>query len=94
MNLTGVTYVLDEPTIGLHPADDNMLIGALKSLRDSGNTVLLVEHDEAALKASDWIVELGPEAGENGGKLIFNGTVADCMKSKESRAGMYLSGRA
>lgn len=94
MNLTGVTYVLDEPTIGLHPADDNMLIGALKSLRDSGNTVLLVEHDEAALKASDWIVELGPEAGENGGRLVFNGTVADCMKSKESRTGMYLSGRA
>ena len=71
-----------------------MLIGALKSLRDSGNTVLLVEHDEAALKASDWIVELGPEAGENGGRLVFNGTVADCMKSKESRTGMYLSGRA
>ena len=94
MNLTGVTYVLDEPTIGLHPSDDDMLIGALKSLRDGGNSVLLVEHDEAALRAADWIVELGPEAGENGGKLVFNGTVADCEKSKTSRTGMYLSGRA
>lgn len=94
MNLTGVTYVLDEPTIGLHPADDDMLIGALRSLRDGGNTVLLVEHDEAALKAADWIVELGPEAGENGGRLVFNGTAEECAKSQTSRTGMYLSGRA
>ncbi|MBQ6534494.1 MAG: excinuclease ABC subunit A, partial [Opitutales bacterium] len=94
MNLTGVTYVLDEPTIGLHPSDDAMLINALRGLRDKGNSVLLVEHDEAALRASDWIVELGPEAGEAGGKLVFNGTLEDCMKSKESRTGMYLSGRA
>lgn len=94
MNLTGVTYVLDEPTIGLHPADDDMLIGALRSLRDGGNTVLLVEHDEAALRAADWIVELGPEAGENGGRLVFNGTAEECARSKTSRTGMYLSGRA
>ncbi len=94
MNLTGVTYVLDEPTIGLHPSDDAMLIGALRSLKDKGNSVLLVEHDEAALRASDWVVELGPEAGEAGGKLVFNGTLEDCLKSKESRTGMYLSGRA
>lgn len=94
MNLTGVTYVLDEPTIGLHPSDDSMLIGALKTLRDKGNSVLLVEHDEAALRASEWIVELGPEAGENGGRLVFNGSIEDCLKSDVSRTGMYLSGRA
>ena len=93
MDLTGVTYVLDEPTIGLHPSDDDMLISALKKLKDKGNTVLLVEHDEAALKASDWVVELGPEAGEAGGRLVFNGSLEDCMKSKTSRTGMYLSGR-
>ena len=94
MDLTGVTYVLDEPTIGLHPADNAMLIAALKSLRDKGNSVLLVEHDESALKASDWIVELGPEAGERGGRLVFNGSVQDCIKSSDSRTGAYLSGRA
>lgn len=94
MDLTGVTYVLDEPTIGLHPSDDAMLIGALKTLKDRGNSVLLVEHDEAALRAADWVVELGPEAGEKGGELTFNGTLADCLKSKTSHTGMYLSGRA
>lgn len=94
MDLTGVTYVLDEPTIGLHPSDDAMLIGALKTLKDRGNSVLLVEHDEAALRAADWVVELGPEAGEKGGELTFNGNLADCLKSKTSRTGMYLSGRA
>lgn len=94
MNLTGVTYVLDEPTIGLHPSDDDMLIGALKNLKSKGNSVLLVEHDESALRASDWVVELGPQAGEHGGELMFNGTLADCMKSDKSRTGMYLSGRA
>ena len=94
MDLTGVTYVLDEPTIGLHPSDDAMLIGALKTLKERGNSVLLVEHDEAALRAADWVVELGPEAGEKGGELTFNGTLADCLKSKTSRTGMYLSGRA
>jgi len=93
MDLTGVTYVLDEPTIGLHPSDDKMLIDALKRLKNKGNSVLLVEHDEAALRASDWIVELGPEAGENGGKLVFNGSIEDCLKSDISRTGMYLSGR-
>lgn len=71
-----------------------MLIGALKTLRDKGNSVLLVEHDEAALRASEWIVELGPEAGENGGRLVFNGSIEDCLKSDVSRTGMYLSGRA
>lgn len=66
MDLTGVTYVLDEPTIGLHPSDDAMLIGALKTLKDRGNSVLLVEHDEAALRAADWVVELGPRSGRKG----------------------------
>ena len=94
MNLTGVTYVLDEPTIGLHPSDDAMLIGALQDLNDKGNSVLVVEHDEATLRASDWVVELGPQAGEHGGELIFNGSLADCLKSDKSRTGMYLSGRA
>lgn len=94
MDLTGVTYVLDEPTIGLHKSDNFRLINAIKKLKERGNTVLLVEHDEDALNAADWIVELGPEAGENGGKLVFNGSVADCKKSSVSRTGMYLSGRA
>lgn len=94
MDLTGVTYVLDEPTIGLHKSDNFRLINAIKKLKARGNTVLLVEHDEDALAAADWIVELGPEAGEKGGNLIFNGSVEDCLKSDVSRTGMYLSGRA
>ena len=94
MDLTGVTYVLDEPTIGLHPSDDKMLIDALGCLKSKGNTVLLVEHDEAALRACDWVVELGPEAGERGGNLVFNGSIEDCMKSPDSRTGLYLSHRA
>lgn len=94
MELTGVTYVLDEPTIGLHKSDNFRLINAIEKLKSRGNTVLLVEHDEDALNASDWIVELGPEAGEKGGELIFNGSIEECKKSKVSRSGMYLSGRA
>lgn len=93
MELTGVTYVLDEPTIGLHPSDDKLLIDALKLLKNRGNSVLLVEHDEAAILASDWVVELGPEAGELGGKVMFNGSIGDCKKSDVSRTGMYLTGR-
>ena len=94
MDLTGVTYVLDEPTIGLHKSDNFRLINAIRTLKDRGNSVLLVEHDEDALNAADWIVELGPEAGENGGELVFNGSVEDCKKSDISRTGLYLSGRA
>ncbi len=93
MDLTGVTYVLDEPTIGLHKSDNFRLINAIQTLKQRGNTVLLVEHDEDALNAADWIVELGPEAGEKGGQLIFNGDVEECKKSEISRTGMYLSGR-
>ncbi len=94
MDLTGVTYVLDEPTIGLHKSDNFRLINAIHKLKSRGNTVLLVEHDEDALNASDWIVELGPEAGEKGGKLMFNGSVQECKSSNVSRTGLYLSGRA
>lgn len=94
MDLTGVTYVLDEPTIGLSKVDNFRLINAIKTLKNRGNSVLLVEHDEDALKAADWVVELGPEAGERGGNLMFNGTLQDCIKSDSSRTGMYLSGRA
>lgn len=93
MELTGVTYVLDEPTIGLHPSDDKLLIDALKLLKNRGNSVMLVEHDEAAILSSDWVVELGPEAGEGGGNVMFNGSIEDCKKSKTSRTGMYLTGR-
>lgn len=94
MNLTGVTYVLDEPTIGLHPADNGMLTRALKTLNGRGNSVILVEHDEEVLKSADWVVELGPGAGEAGGRLVFNGSMKDCLESETSRTGMYLSGRA
>ncbi len=93
MDLTGVTYVLDEPTIGLHPSDNNMLLNALKKLRDRGNSVLMVEHDEAAIRSCDWIVEMGPEAGERGGEVTFCGSLEDCLKS-DCRTGQYLSGRA
>ncbi|MBO5255607.1 MAG: excinuclease ABC subunit UvrA, partial [Opitutales bacterium] len=93
MDLTGVTYVLDEPTIGLHKSDNFRLINAIQKLKSRGNTVLLVEHDEDALNASDWIVELGKDAGEKGGELVFNGSVEACKQSEDSRTGMYLSGR-
>jgi excinuclease ABC subunit A len=91
--LTGVLYVLDEPSIGLHPRDQARLIKTLQSMRDLGNTVLVVEHDEDTMAASDWIVDLGPGAGEHGGKVIFEGTYADILKDKTSLTGGYLSGR-
>ena len=91
--LTGVLYVLDEPSIGLHPRDQARLIKTLQSMRDLGNTVLVVEHDEDTMEASDWIVDLGPGAGEHGGKVIFEGTYADIRKDKSSLTGGYLSGR-
>jgi excinuclease ABC subunit A len=91
--LTGVLYVLDEPSIGLHPRDQARLIKTLQSMRDLGNTVLVVEHDEDTMEASDWIVDLGPGAGEHGGKVIFEGTYADILKDKSSLTGGYLSGR-
>lgn len=93
MELVGAAYVLDEPSIGLHPIDNERLIGAIKNLRDGGNSVILVEHDEDAMRASDQIVELGPKAGFSGGELIFSGSFNECVKSKISRTGAYLSGK-
>ncbi|MFO8143403.1 MAG: excinuclease ABC subunit UvrA, partial [Dehalococcoidales bacterium] len=89
--LMGVLYICDEPTIGLHPADDYRLIETLKRLRDLGNTVLVVEHDEAMMRAADHIIDMGPGAGEHGGRIIASGTVDDIMKSGKSITGQYLS---
>ena len=91
--LMGVLYVCDEPSIGLHPADDHRLINTLIGLRDVGNTVLIVEHDEAIMRSADHIVDLGPGAGENGGYIIAEGTVQKISRSKKSLTGQYLSGR-
>jgi excinuclease ABC subunit A len=90
--LMGVLYICDEPTVGLHPADDYRLIETLKGLRELGNTVLVVEHDEAMMRAADHIIDLGPGAGEHGGWLIASGTMDDIMAVKESKTGQYLSG--
>ena len=90
--LMGVLYVCDEPSIGLHPADDHRLIGTLQNLRDIGNTVLIVEHDEAIMRASDHIVDLGPGAGEHGGHIVAAGPVEDIIAAPESLTGQYLGG--
>ena len=91
--LTGVLYVCDEPTVGLHPADDHRLIGTLSSLRDMGNTVVVVEHDEAMMRAADFIADLGPGAGEHGGRVVAAGTLDEVMDAPDSLTGQYLSGR-
>ncbi len=91
--LMGVLYVCDEPSVGLHPMDNNRLIDTLKSLRDVGNTVLIVEHDEAVMRASDHIVDLGPGAGERGGHVVVEGPIDVIIESPESITGAYLSGR-
>ena len=91
--LTGVLYVCDEPTVGLHPHDDHRLIGTLTRLRDMGNTVIVVEHDDAMMRAADHIVDLGPGAGEHGGKIVATGNVAEVMANEASLTGAYLSGR-
>ncbi|MBI3040521.1 MAG: excinuclease ABC subunit UvrA [Chloroflexi bacterium] len=90
--LMGVLYICDEPTVGLHPADGSRLIETLKKLRDLGNTVLTVEHDEAMMRAADHIIDMGPGAGEHGGQIVAAGTVTDIMNSRESITGQYLSG--
>jgi len=92
-SLMGVLYVCDEPSIGLHPADDDRLISTLKRLRDLGNTVLVVEHDEAMMRAADHIVDLGPGAGADGGEVVAAGTLDDIIKHPKSLTGAYLSGR-
>ena len=91
--LMGVLYVCDEPSVGLHPVDDSRLIETLKSLRDLGNTVLIVEHDEAIMRAADFVVDLGPGAGENGGHVVASGTVDEIAEVPESITGDYLSQR-
>ena len=90
--LMGVLYICDEPTVGLHPADDYRLIETLKRLRDLGNTILVVEHDEAMMRAADHIIDMGPGAGEHGGWIVTTGTLSDVMNCKESITGQYLSG--
>ena len=92
-SLVGSIYVLDEPSIGLHPRDTNKLIEVLLSLRNVGNTVLVVEHEEEMMKAADHIIDIGPEAGTLGGNLVFSGTYEQIIKDKKSLTGQYLSGR-
>ena len=91
--LTGVLYVCDEPTVGLHPHDDHLLISTLSNLRDMGNSVVVVEHDEAMMRAADFIADLGPGAGEHGGRVIATGTIDEIMDHDESLTGQFLSGR-
>jgi excinuclease ABC subunit A len=90
--LVGTLYVLDEPSIGLHQRDNHRLIDTLARLRDLGNTVLVVEHDEDTIRASDWIVDIGPGAGEHGGQVVYSGPVKGIAKAKDSVTGQYLSG--
>ena len=92
-SLMGVLYVCDEPSIGLHPVDDERLIRTLVRLRDLGNTVIIVEHDESMMRAADHIVDMGPGAGEGGGRVVAQGTIDDIMACEESMTGGYLSGR-
>jgi excinuclease ABC subunit A len=91
--LAGVLYVLDEPSIGLHQRDNHRLIDTLVKLRDQGNTVLVVEHDEDTIRAADHVVDIGPGAGEHGGEVVFAGSVKNLLKSKTSLTGAYLSGK-
>ena len=91
--LVGVAYILDEPSIGLHQRDNDKLLGALKNLKDLGNTLIVVEHDEDTMRAADYIVDIGPKAGVHGGEVIATGTAEDIMKCKKSLTGAYLSGR-
>ena len=91
--LTGVLYVLDEPSIGLHQRDNRRLIDTLVKLRELGNTLIVVEHDEDTIRTSDWVVDIGPGAGINGGRVVHSGTYKDLLDNKESITGDYLSGR-
>ncbi len=90
--LVGVLYILDEPSIGLHPRDTGKLIESLKGLRDLGNTIVVVEHDEETMRAADWIVDIGPKAGVHGGQVLVSGTIEDVMNCPKSYTGKYLSG--
>ena len=92
-NLVGSLYILDEPSIGLHPRDTNRLVGVLEQLRDIGNTVIVVEHEEEVIRAADWIVDIGPEAGYNGGEVVFSGPLKALLKEEKSLTADYLTGR-
>ena len=89
--LVGVAYILDEPSIGLHQRDNDKLISALKRLRDLGNSLIVVEHDEDTMREADCIVDIGPMAGENGGKVVAVGTAEELMANPDSITGAYLS---
>ena len=91
--LVGVLYVLDEPSIGLHQRDNKRLIETLVRLKDLGNTLIVVEHDEETIKTADWVVDIGPGAGEHGGQVVHSGTVKQLLKHRDSETGLYLSGR-
>jgi len=90
--LVGVMYVLDEPTIGLHPRDNQRLLTTLRHLKDIGNTLVVVEHDEETIRAADWVVDMGPGAGVHGGEIVSQGSVADLLKAPKSLTGAYLRG--
>ena len=91
--LVGVAYILDEPSIGLHQRDNDKLLGTLKHLRDLGNTLIVVEHDEDTMRAADCVVDIGPGAGEHGGQLVAIGTAEEIMQNPNSITGQYLSGK-
>src|SRR2546429_6509740 len=91
--LVGVLYVLDEPSIGLHQRDNRKLIDTLVRLRDLGNTVIVVEHDEETIRVADHVVDIGPGAGEHGGEIVVSGSVASLVKSRKSITGQYLAGK-
>ena len=91
--LVGVLYVLDEPSIGLHQRDNHRLIETLVRLRDLGNTLIVVEHDEDTIRTADWVVDIGPGAGEHGGQVVVSGTVQELLDHPDSITGAYLSGR-
>ena len=93
-SLVGVLYILDEPSIGLHQRDNERLIATLERLRDLGNTVLVVEHDEGTMRAADYLVDMGPGAGEHGGHIVARGTAEEIMQVKESLTGQFLAGHA
>src|SRR5205807_7579720 len=91
-SLMGVLYILDEPSIGLHQRDNAKLIATLTRLRDLGNTVLVVEHDEETIRTADWVIDIGPGAGEHGGEVIVSGTLADVLAEPDSITGQFLRG--
>src|SRR4029079_16825246 len=91
--LMGMLYVLDEPSIGLHPKDNTKMIATIESLRDIGNTVIVVEHDEDTIRAADHLVEMGPGPGVHGGEVVVQGTLRDVLACKASPTGQFLSGK-